>query len=114
MILFGERSLRRALSDYVEHYHAERNHQGKGNVLLFPRDHGSPPRGACAMSRATGWAFALLPSRGGVAACQQMSARTEQKRKSMRIKDVRQELHTLPLYTGAGRGAASISNTLNE
>src|ERR1700704_39557 len=38
VILFGERSLRRALSDYVEHFHAERNHQGKGNVLLFPRD----------------------------------------------------------------------------
>ena len=38
VILFGERSLRRALSEYVEHYHAERNHQGKGNVLLFPRD----------------------------------------------------------------------------
>jgi hypothetical protein len=37
VILFGERSLRRALSEYVEHYHAERNHQGKGNVLLFPR-----------------------------------------------------------------------------
>ena len=37
MILFGERSLRRALSDYVDHFHAERNHQGKGNVLLFPR-----------------------------------------------------------------------------
>jgi hypothetical protein len=35
--LFGERSLRRALSEYVEHYHAERNHQGKGNILLFPR-----------------------------------------------------------------------------
>jgi hypothetical protein len=34
--LFGERSLRRALSDYVDHYHAERNQQGKGNVLLFP------------------------------------------------------------------------------
>jgi putative transposase len=32
------RSLRRALSEYVEHYHAERNHQGKGNVLLFPYD----------------------------------------------------------------------------
>src|SRR6476660_4795842 len=31
------RSLRRALSEYVEHFHAERNHQGKGNVLLFPR-----------------------------------------------------------------------------
>jgi hypothetical protein len=38
VLLFGERSLRRALSEYVEHYHAERNHQGKDNVLLFPRD----------------------------------------------------------------------------
>ena len=37
VILFGERSLRRALSEYVEHFHVERNHQGKGNVLLFPR-----------------------------------------------------------------------------
>jgi transposase InsO family protein len=37
VVLFGERSLRRALSEYVEHFHAERNHQGKGNVLLFPR-----------------------------------------------------------------------------
>ena len=37
VILFGERSLRRALSEYVHHFHAERNHQGKGNVLLFPR-----------------------------------------------------------------------------
>jgi putative transposase len=35
IILFGERSLRRALSEYVVHYHAERNHQGKSNVLLF-------------------------------------------------------------------------------
>jgi hypothetical protein len=37
-ILLGERSLRRALNEFVEHYHAERNHQRKGNVLLFPRD----------------------------------------------------------------------------
>ena len=37
IILFGERSLRRALCEYVEHYHAERNHQGKDNVLLFSR-----------------------------------------------------------------------------
>jgi len=37
VILFGERSLRRALREYVEHFHTERNHQGKGNVLLFPR-----------------------------------------------------------------------------
>lgn len=36
VILFGERSLRRALSEYIDHFHIERNHQGKGNVLLFP------------------------------------------------------------------------------
>src|ERR1035437_8421867 len=34
VILFGERALRRALSEYVEHFHAERNHQRKSNVLL--------------------------------------------------------------------------------
>ena len=38
VLLIGERSLRLALSEYVAHYHAERNHQGKDNVLLFPRD----------------------------------------------------------------------------
>jgi putative transposase len=36
LILFGERALRHALTEYVAHYHHERNHQGKGNVLLFP------------------------------------------------------------------------------
>ena len=43
LILFGETSLRRALTDFVEHYHAERNHQGKGNVLLFPSIEKLPP-----------------------------------------------------------------------
>ena len=36
LILFGEASLRRALIEFIDHFHAERNHQGKGNVLLFP------------------------------------------------------------------------------
>ena len=36
LILFGEASLRSALREYIVHYHVERNHQGKGNVLLFP------------------------------------------------------------------------------
>src|SRR5262249_57148886 len=36
LILFGEASLRHALTQYVDHYHHERSHQGKGNVLLFP------------------------------------------------------------------------------
>ena len=36
LILFGESSLRRVLTEFLEYYHTERNHQGKGNVLLFP------------------------------------------------------------------------------
>ena len=42
LILVGERSLRRALQAYVGYYHTERNHQGKGNVLLFPLVNNSP------------------------------------------------------------------------
>lgn len=41
LILFGERALWQALAHYDTHYHRERNHQGKGNVLLRPAaDHG--------------------------------------------------------------------------
>ena len=36
LILFGETSLRRAVSNFLAHYLHERNHQGKGNVILFP------------------------------------------------------------------------------
>ena len=36
LILFGERSLRHVLTEYLAHYHAERPHQGKGNVVLMP------------------------------------------------------------------------------
>ena len=36
LILFGEASLRRALREYLAHYHGERNHQGKDNLVLFP------------------------------------------------------------------------------
>ncbi len=36
LILFGERSLRLDLKNYVMHHHHERNHQGKDNLLLFP------------------------------------------------------------------------------
>ena len=37
-ILFGEKSLRHVLNEYLAHYHAERPHQGRGNVILFPAD----------------------------------------------------------------------------
>jgi putative transposase len=38
LILFGEGSLKRALAEFVAHFHSERPHQGRGNVLLFPTD----------------------------------------------------------------------------
>jgi hypothetical protein len=43
LILFGETSLQHVVSEYLEYYHCERNHQGKGNVLLFPASTSSRP-----------------------------------------------------------------------
>jgi len=36
MIFFGQASLRHAVGHFMAHYHAERNHQGLGNLLLQP------------------------------------------------------------------------------
>ena len=36
MIFIGQASLRRAISEYITHYHAERNHQGLENQLIRP------------------------------------------------------------------------------
>ena len=36
IIPFGERSLRRAVTQFVEHYHGERNHQGLDNKIIAP------------------------------------------------------------------------------
>ncbi len=36
LVLFGEGSLRRALTEHIAHFHQERNHQGKRNLPLFP------------------------------------------------------------------------------
>jgi transposase InsO family protein len=41
LIPLGERHFRRAVAEYVDHYHRERNHQGLGNVLIV----GVPPAG---------------------------------------------------------------------
>ena len=37
MIFFGERSLRNAIREFLEHYHHERNHQGLENRLIDPQ-----------------------------------------------------------------------------
>lgn len=36
MVVERSRPLSRVLAEYSRHYHGERNHQGKGNRLLFP------------------------------------------------------------------------------
>ena len=36
LVLIGEGSLRRAVREFVEHYHHERHHQGLGNRLILP------------------------------------------------------------------------------
>jgi hypothetical protein len=34
----GERHLRYAVREYVEHYHLERHHQGLGNSIITPEE----------------------------------------------------------------------------
>lgn len=43
MIFFGERRLREAIDEYIEHYHGERAHQGLGNVHIERRVMGEGP-----------------------------------------------------------------------
>ena len=38
LIFFGGSALRTALRAYVDHFHGERNHQGKENLLFFPSE----------------------------------------------------------------------------
>jgi putative transposase len=38
MIWFGEDALRRGISEFLSHYHFERNHQGLDNRLIIPKD----------------------------------------------------------------------------
>ena len=49
MILFGEGSLRKAIREFVAHYHRERNHQGLGNRLIM--DEGPGPDRAGTVQR---------------------------------------------------------------
>lgn len=48
MVFFGERSLRRALTEFVAHYHRERNHQGLDNNLIEPDEDVGQARGKVA------------------------------------------------------------------
>ena len=43
LVPLGESHLRRAVSEYIEHYHHERNHQGVDNRLLTPAEQAVRP-----------------------------------------------------------------------
>jgi putative transposase len=45
MIFFGEKHLRHVVSQFVEHYHEERPHQGLGNRRIIPPAHDPPTKG---------------------------------------------------------------------
>ena len=44
-MLFSEAALRRALEEYLDHYHKERNHQSFENRRLFPEKSPAPEHG---------------------------------------------------------------------
>jgi transposase InsO family protein len=46
VIPLGEAHLRKIVTEYVEHYHRERNHQGLGNELIEPSSSGRQTVGA--------------------------------------------------------------------
>ena len=62
MIFFGEKSLRRAVNAYLDHYHEERNHQGLDNQIIEPGDEVGRDEGEIAVSRAAGRPAAILLS----------------------------------------------------
>jgi len=41
MIFFGGSTVRRVVNEYLEHYQAERNHQGLGNQRIAPCNEGT-------------------------------------------------------------------------
>jgi hypothetical protein len=45
LIVLGEGHLRHAINQYLEHYHQERNHQGRGSTLIDPPPDFGPAEG---------------------------------------------------------------------
>ena len=63
LILFGEQSLRYVLREYLAHYHAERNHQGVGNVLLFPDERETREQGPVVKAERIGGLLKIVAAR---------------------------------------------------
>lgn len=54
LILFGARSLRHALNEYLAHHQTERSHQGLDNLIPFPDDRAHGQVGVMAQSKRLG------------------------------------------------------------
>lgn len=54
LILFGEKSLKHVLTEYIKHFHSERNHQGIANVIPFPDARIGPTTGKVIKSERLG------------------------------------------------------------
>jgi len=54
LILFGEQWLRRAIREFVTHYHQERNHQGLSNRLIVPSSNWQTSGSVCRRERLGG------------------------------------------------------------
>ena len=54
MIFFGEDSLRRAIKEFLEYYHRERNHQGLSNRLIDPSEEVGATEGSIACRQRLG------------------------------------------------------------
>ncbi|MBL9168748.1 MAG: transposase, partial [Verrucomicrobiales bacterium] len=60
LILFGESSLREWVSQFVEHYHQERNHQGLENKIIRPEFAEFPAGGSVHRRKRLGGLFNYL------------------------------------------------------
>jgi Integrase core domain/Homeodomain-like domain len=69
LILFGEPALRHALTEYITHFHQERPHQAKGNVVLSPLIRIPEKRKEPSQPGTVGWTLTVLLSRGSVPRC---------------------------------------------
>ncbi|MGD0896386.1 MAG: hypothetical protein ABR915_01035 [Thermoguttaceae bacterium] len=55
MIFFGEAMLRKAVVQFLEHYHQERNHQGLDNRILVPGPEVGQKTGKVECRERLGW-----------------------------------------------------------
>jgi hypothetical protein len=77
MIFLGGESLRRAIHEFVVHYHQERNHQGLENRLIIPMEKTTDTALAIERRQRLGGATQLLQGRMNIPRRDQSQKRIE-------------------------------------